>query len=269
MSEHRCPKCERKFEVQRKLAVHHWRSHNEVLPNRQCHCCGSYFQSDHDKKYCSEDCREQSVSFAGQDNPNYRGGPETGTCESCGSTFEYYRSEKQGCYCPSCVKTESWRKTPTVEGENHSQWDGGKKTVTCEVCNANVERWPSEISDVTVCGEPCREQWLSDSFTGSGHPNWKGGGNEAYGSGWNEVRRRALERDEYRCVVCSKSKDEIGRNPDVHHITPVRMFAQSDRHEKEDSHYLENVVSLCISCHRKAEFGNISKEQLRSLALGN
>ncbi|WP_236044816.1 HNH endonuclease [Haloarcula nitratireducens] len=56
----------------------------------------------------------------------------------------------------------------------------------------------------------------------------------------------------------------MGRNPDVHHITPVKWFIGSDNHTREDAHYLENVVSLCISCHRKAEFGKIESDFLKS-----
>jgi len=109
---------------------------------------------------------------------------------------------------------------------------------------------------------------LSEAFTGEGHPNWKGGGNEAYGSGWNELRENALERDDHECVVCGKTRDEIGRNPDVHHIVPVRRFAESEDREKEDAHTLENVISLCIECHRKADFGKISAGALRRLIQG-
>lgn len=134
------------------------------------------------------------------------------------------------------------------------------------MCNEPIERYPSEITgDVTVCSEECRRSWLSESFTGDGHPNWKGGGNEPYGKGWNGVRQRALERDCYSCVICSKTEEEIGRNPDVHHIIPVRAFIDSDRYRKEDAHYLENVATLCIDCHRKTDFGKISKSRLRFL----
>lgn len=86
-----------------------------------------------------------------------------------------------------------------------------------------------------------------------------------YGQGWARVRKQALERDGYRCRVCQKSKSDIGRNPDVHHIVPLRTFIESDKHEKEDAHTLDNVVSLCVDCHRKADFGKISADELRKL----
>jgi len=83
-----------------------------------------------------------------------------------------------------------------------------------------------------------------------------------YGKGWNRVRRQALERDNHECVVCGTTSEELGRNPDVHHIVPVRLFEADGNREKAEAHALDNVVSLCPACHRKAEFGKITKQQL-------
>ena len=76
------------------------------------------------------------------------------------------------------------------------------------------------------------------------------------------MRRQALERDDYQCVVCGATTQAIGRNPDVHHIVPVRLFDRADDRTKADAHDLDNVVSLCPSCHRSAEFGKIPKQKL-------
>jgi 5-methylcytosine-specific restriction endonuclease McrA len=263
---HTCPTCGDTFDSRRGLGVHHSAAHGELLPNRTCSHCGERFHCEHEKKYCSDDCRDEAVSFEGEDNPNYRGRKSTTTCDICGDEFEYYPSEKEGLYCSTCVEEEDWRNTVVLEGEDNPRWGGGKRQLDCAVCKATVERYPSNVNEVTVCGEKCRTEWLSEEFTESVHPNWKGGGNGSYGKGWNAVRRRALERDGYECVVCSKSEEEIGRNPDVHHILPVRQFVASDDHGKADAHYLDNVVSLCVDCHRKADFGKISKTELRSHA---
>lgn len=256
------------FETQRGLRVHHSRQHDEHLPNRTCRNCNHEFYCRYEKRYCSDNCREESVSFSGSANPNYQGGKETTNCELCGRQFTYYPSEKEGLYCSMCVESETWQTTPTVRGDQHPRWKGGKVERPCTVCDEPVERYPSNISDVVVCSESCRRTWLSDEFTGEGHPNWKGGGNGPYGKGWNAVRKQALERDGYSCVVCSKSKSDIGRNPDVHHIIPVRFFIQSPDYSREDAHILENVISLCINCHRKADFDHISKVALWSRISG-
>lgn len=270
MAEHPCPSCSSTFDSRRGVGVHHSTVHDEKLPNRNCHACGERFYSEYEKKYCSSECRNSAVSFAGSNNPNYSGGKAETECEICGSSFEYYPSDKEGLYCPTCVETEHWQTMPDIDGAANPRWTGGQFELSCNVCDKTVNRYPSEVTgEVTLCSDDCQQSWLSESFSGDGHPNWKGGGNGTYGKGWNETRRRALKRDEYECAVCSKSKAEIGRNPDVHHIVPVRVFAESDEYEIADAHYLENVISLCIGCHRKADFGHISKRKLTTLVAGD
>lgn len=261
-----CPNCHRTFDSKRGLRVHHAHVHDEQLPNRTCACCNERFQSDHEKKYCSDECRDESVSFEGEDNPNFEGGKSETECDVCGAPFEFYPSEKEGRFCSDCVENADWQDPPSRDGDDNPQWEGGKTAVSCDVCGRIVRRYPSALdSEVTVCGDYCRGRWLSKRYSGEGHPNWRGGGNEAYGSGWQDVRERALERDGRQCLVCEKTAEEIGRNPDVHHILPVRMFERSDRHTVADAHYLDNLVSLCPSCHRRAEFRHISKDTLKSL----
>jgi 5-methylcytosine-specific restriction endonuclease McrA len=246
------------------LGVHHRLGHDERLPNRTCDRCGNSFYSDYAKKYCSDRCLDLAVSYEGADNPNYKGGKETTACEICEGEFDYYPSEKPGMYCPTCVENEPWRHERDISAERNPRWNGGKVTFSCGICETEVERYPSQVyGEVSFCGRDCFEKWLSETFTGEGHPNWRGGGNEAYGTGWNQVRERALERDGHACVVCGADADELGRNPDVHHLVPVRAFVESPVFTVRDAHTLDNVVALCISCHRRAEFGHLSRTELR------
>lgn len=178
--------------------------------------------------------------------------------------FRYYPSEKPGKFCSTWVEEESWRSPLEIDGEKNPRWNGGKVELSCDECGATFERHPSGISgEVTLCGRDCFEAWLSESFSGDGHPNWRGGGNAAYGKGWNEVRKCALERDGHSCVMCGTDSEELGRNPDVHHLLPVRAFVESPLMTEVDAHTLENVVTVCPSCHRRAEFGHISPAELR------
>jgi len=260
-----CPNCDRTFETDHGLRTHFGSVHEGALPNRNCSQCGAEFYAEYEKRYCSEPCLDEGTSYSGAENPNYRGGTTVGTFELCEANFEYYPSTKEGIYCPKCVRTEQWRTPPTATGSQNPRWNGGKQRRQCVVCGASVERYPSDANKVTVCGETCRRKWLSEAFAGDGHPNWQGGGNGSYGKGWNAVRRRALERDDYRCVVCDATKAEIGRNPDVHHLVPVRQFVNTDEYTRADAHFLDNVVSLCVRCHRKADFNKIGNERLRAL----
>jgi len=82
------------------------------------------------------------------------------------------------------------------------------------------------------------------------------------------VRRQALERDGYECVVCGATAEFLGRNPDVHHILPVRVFVESAEHRREDARCVENVVVPCPSCHRRTEFGGIERGTLHGAVDG-
>lgn len=266
MDDFDCPTCHRIFESHRGLSVHHTSMHDEQLPNRECDYCGLEFYSEYAKKYCSESCLKSSVSYAGKNNPNYEGGKRETDCEICGESFEYYPSNKRGKYCQVCVEKEDWREIPMITGEDHPRWNGGKQEYDCAVCGDTIERHPSGVTgDNVVCSTACHSTLLSEQFTGEGHPNWEGGGrNEAYGTGWREIRQKALQRDRYKCVNCGKTSAEMGRNPDVHHLKPVREFIDAEHLTAESAHTLDNVVCLCIRCHRKADFGQIPIVQLKN-----
>ncbi|NPA31680.1 MAG: DEAD/DEAH box helicase [Chloroflexi bacterium] len=64
-----------------------------------------------------------------------------------------------------------------------------------------------------------------------------------YGPTWARARAAALERDGHRCRVCGGRE-----NLHVHHIRPVRLFARA-----ADAHRLDNLITLCARCHRRAE----------------
>lgn len=265
MSEHPCPECERAFVSKRGLGVHHAQMHEELLPNMECAHCRTEFHCEYEKKYCSENCLSEAVSFAGENNPNYNGAKEQTTCRICETSFEYYPAEKRGLYCSACVETEQWQVTPNTDGPDNPRWNGGKQTAPCEICGTKIERWPSEFRDVACCSEGCRSKWLAETFVGPNHPNWKDTEKLAYGPGWDRIRSQALERDGSRCRLCGITHSELGQNPDVHHIVPVRWFVDSDDHTRADAHTLDNVISLCRACHRQAEGGDVSDGTLRSL----
>jgi DEAD/DEAH box helicase domain-containing protein len=67
-----------------------------------------------------------------------------------------------------------------------------------------------------------------------------------YGPGWNRLREAVRRRDGYRCQVCGTP--ENGRQHDVHHRVPFRSFISA-----EEANRMENLITLCPACHRKAE----------------
>ncbi len=93
-----------------------------------------------------------------------------------------------------------------------------------------------------------------------------------YGPNWEEQRQKVLERDGYRCRTCgSEARPGLGLH--VHHIRPFREYGYLPG--KNTAYLLANdlgnLVSLCPSCHRRAESGQQTRTALGGLAyvLGN
>ena len=67
-----------------------------------------------------------------------------------------------------------------------------------------------------------------------------------YGPDWNRIRLAVRTRDGFRCQVCGAA--ESGREHDVHHKIPFKAFTST-----AEANRLDNLITLCSSCHRKAE----------------
>lgn len=168
-------------------------------------------------------------------------------CRICEEEFEYYPSDKEGLYCSTCIEA-----TNGLLPENPATRNRVKES--CTNCDTEMKIPPSRAKSRkwgVFCNLNCYGEWLSETIVGEEHHQWKGGTLD-YGQKWWQVRRKALERDGYTCQKCGKTEEEIGRKPDVHHIKRVRDF---DR--RQDAHTLDNVITLCRSCHRNVEAGTI------------
>ena len=224
---------------------HHTIVHDEPLPNRCCKGCGAdFYDSKARRKFC-DDCNPN----AGEHNGNWGDEKSIAVCETCSSTFSYYPSNKEGTYCPDCVES--------AKGllPDNPQKKEPRNTVECGHCGEKKQVLPSEEEDNKrgfFCNMNCYGQWLSENVVGSDHHQWKGGPIN-YGQSWWRIRRAARRRDDYECQACGRNKDDLGRNPDVHHLTPVREFDSV-----EQAHTMDNVVTLCRSCHRGVEEGEMA-----------
>ncbi len=104
-----------------------------------------------------------------------------------------------------------------------------------------------------------------------------------YGPNWQAQRQKALERDGYRCRMCgaagkgSESEEDLTGFPKpvrstitlhVHHIRPFREFSyvRGVNENYLDANKLENLSTLCPSCHRQAEEGQQTRSALGGLA---
>lgn len=234
-----CPTCDRELSTRRGMRQHHTKVHGEPLLNRRCTGCGAAFYDEKARRSFCDDCNPN----AGQNNGNWKGGKELAECRECGAEFAYYPSNKEGYYCPTCVEEDGG-----FLGEPYRK-DAETVETACRYCDVLMKVLQSELlrGRGRFCSRTCFAAWLSENIVGEAHHQWEGGPIR-YGRRWWRIRRRALERDEHACQRCGKTRAELGREPDVHHLQPVRTFDDA-----QDAHTLDNVVCLCRSCHREVE----------------
>lgn len=96
--------------------------------------------------------------------------------------------------------------------------------------------------------------------TGTAHPLWRGGKYYSYGLNWGIQHDLAYERDSGICQHCglteAQSLKKFDKKNSVHHIVKRRFFR--DRGEPvENANILTNLITLCSTCHTKAEHGKI------------
>jgi DEAD/DEAH box helicase domain-containing protein len=75
-----------------------------------------------------------------------------------------------------------------------------------------------------------------------------------YGPNWSAQKTRVLVRDGGRCQGCG-ARERPGRRHDVHHLRPFREFDYQPGVNQAylQANALENLVTLCPACHRRAE----------------
>lgn len=198
----------------------------------KCNECSKEFEIPEwlaeNRKYCSVDCLHGSEEQRDVD------------CEYCGDlksvrVSEYHEDRNYYCsqQCYQAYRTEH-----------------GHVEAACENCGdeLTLKRHRVEAVERVFCNSECRTEWQ----TCESNPQYVGG-LRGYGAGWYRARQQVLVRDEYECQVCGRGIEEIGREPDVHHITPVATFHKHPDYSKSDAHYVANLVSLCRRHHRMVE----------------
>ena len=144
----------------------------------------------------------------------------------------------------------------------------GEIAVTTQVTGFKKVRWftHENLGGGTVSLPPTELHttgyWLTlnhetiESLRGQGL--WSNDAND-YGPNWPMRRDQVRARDGYRCQNCGAP--ENGRAHDVHHKTPFRAFASV-----EQANQLDNLITLCPNCHRRAELAVKIRSGLAGLA---
>lgn len=139
-----------------------------------------------------------------------------------------------------------------LTGENNPRYTRVK--VSCKWCDIEIIRTRTEIIKSTTnrffCCRKHQGLWRSENLVGDKLYNFKGGYEPYYGENWRSQRRNARERDSYTCQRCGITKEEKGKNPDVHHIKPFRTFGLENYRKAND---LSNLICYCNVCHKIVE----------------
>lgn len=91
------------------------------------------------------------------------------------------------------------------------------------------------------CSNVCRGEWLSENIRREKHPQWKGGySTKDYYKFSRQRKEKIRKRDGYTCQICGVVWEKKKRQFDVHHI---------DGNKK--NYHLDNLITLCGSCHSK------------------
>ena len=252
--DHECPTCRKGFDAERSMKIHHSKIHGESLAGVQTDCdfCGETIRKEpaelkaHEYVFCDNTCRGKWLSenhWHTRDPDNYI----EVSCAQCDAVFERLKSDaesNQNYFCSRDCQG-AWL-SENRAGEDHPLFKGKRVEKVCENCGSEFRVYES-LTRIKYCSKGCYHQNL-EGQTGPDHPTWKGGHEGYYGPSWPKQRKAALERDGHRCQDCGISGDEhvelVGEELHVHHITPFRKF---DDHEEANP--LNNLVTLCRSCH--------------------
>jgi len=214
----------------------------------------------YDNVFCSTQCQNewQSDNMSGADSPLYK--RKHTECDECGSGMEVQPHRLKNRYNNFCSREcySRYRSQNYVRGGN-PRWQGGSVDVECSICKSEftVERSHYNAVERHVCSKGCMSELLSNDFRGENHPLWKGGHDPYYGPDWDSIRDKVRDRDGYACQICGVDEKDLHRGLDVHHIIPKRKFDNV-----EESNRLNNLISLCNSCHKRWE-GIPLKPQVR------
>lgn len=134
-----------------------------------------------------------------------------------------------------------------MKGSGNPHYGRKRVETACPICGEEFAYYPS-MGRRVCCSVPCAAEYRRRVFVGERNAQWRGGDLPYYGPNWRVQRDAALCRDSYTCQRCGKGQEDIGREPDVHHVKPFRVCASH-----LEANRLENLICLCPDCHRHAE----------------
>jgi 5-methylcytosine-specific restriction endonuclease McrA len=163
-------------------------------------------------------------------------------CKWCGETFTTIPSSEQKICSQECAMEYM---KESFSGKDSHFWKE-KTEVPCEICGETMYLSEWELDRKVVCSRKCYSKYISENYSGENSWHWKGGREDDYGSDWDGIAENIREKYNRKCQLCGGKSER--RKISVHHIIPVREFD-----DVSNSHFDENLVALCESCHSVVE----------------
>lgn len=139
--------------------------------------------------------------------------------------------------------TEENKKKLSIALKGRIPWNKNKHGIYSE---ETLERMRTSLKGRVV--------WNKDKecpqLSGTNNSRWRGGWEPYYGLNWYRQKRLARERDEFKCQKCG-----ILQNGTAHHVHHIIVFREFGRERYEESNNLDNLITLCVSCHGIVEHG--------------
>lgn len=215
-----CVVCERVFDRSAKLRPKYCgmvcRDAGKSI-EKECLVCAAKFVvwiSHARRKFCSRTCK--GIASRAERSP----------CAVCGRPF-LATKHRPAKYCSRACSARRRKIT---------------QTKPCSVCFKPVTRQHKQFNARyrVYCSKDCE----ASARTGAASHLWRGGCGDKRGASWHIQRNRARKRDGYCCQRCGLSETDYGRQLDVHHLKPFRLFT-----DHVEANQLSNLLSVCFPCH--------------------
>jgi hypothetical protein len=201
-------------------------------------------------RFCSAECRSTYIS---KFNPASQQNRVRVKCAHCGRPMSMQPYRTKGVKHNFCSMECLGAYTAQQRWEGHEP-----KTVTvqCFYCDNEFElaAWAYASKRRRgqtrfFCDRACFSAWKSATWNGEANPAWKGGWTP-HGTGWDAIREVVRHEQDYQCADCGVTEEQLGKQLDVHHLVPARVFASSNEASQR-----QNLIGLCHPCHMKREWG--------------
>lgn len=194
----------------------------QIPPHIACPICGKLFKPDYKQQYCSVDCYHKSKKV---------NSPKVHIYDKCLLCQKHYiTTGPNQLYCSHKCYTIGRQKTMSKP---------------CGYCGKIIVDIPKIIKKKKYCSYACNNKARLHAKTQNYKIKYRG-------RNWKEQSEKARIRDNFTCQICGIY--QIVPTLTVHHVKPYRKFDGDYKSANE----LNNLITLCRSCHSRIERQKIS-----------